>query len=221
MQLILVRHAQPVIERTEGPPANPGLSDLGLWQTERLVEWLSHEPIDQVVTSPKRRAIDTVSPLIERLDVDHQVVDDLDEIDRLSRVYMPTELLAEQGGEYWEGILAREYEAIGWDHPEVFRDRVLAAFQGLVDDMPGERVVVACHGGTIGTIAASVLGLENQRSFGLEYASITRVAVADNDVRLLSLNETAHFDGRREGTNGPLRDGGSGEGALPKVRPTS
>ena len=216
MQLILVRHAQPVIERTDGAPADPGLSELGRWQAAQLAEWLRHEPIDQVITSPKRRAVDTVRDLIDGLDVPHTVVDDLDEIDRRSTVYLPTELLAEQGGEYWEAILRQDYESAGWDHPDHFRERVLAAFTSIVEAKPGARVLVACHGGTIGTICASVLGLEGQRSFGLEYASISRVDAGGERLRLLSLNETAHFDGVRSGVVGPLRDGGVGQSALPR-----
>lgn len=205
VQFILVRHAQPV--RTYNPvgPADPGLSELGAWQAERLVSWLVHEPIDHVVTSPKRRAIETVGGLLdgtahpEQQVHPHLVVSDLDEIDRRANTYLPTELLSTEGGEYWEGILRQDWEGIGWDAPDVFNTRVLAAWAELCSNPPGEHVVVACHGGVIRRIASHVLGLEGPGRFDIGYASLTRVEVdGTGKAGILTLNESAHFDARRE-----------------------
>ena len=49
MQLILVRHAQPMRAYNPDGPADPGLSELGQWQASRLNAWLSHEPIDYII----------------------------------------------------------------------------------------------------------------------------------------------------------------------------
>lgn len=206
VQFILVRHAQPVRLFNPDGPADPGLSELGAWQAERLVAWLVHEPVDHVVTSPKRRAIETVGGLLdgsahpEQVVHPHLVISDLDEIDRRANLYLPTELLSTEGGEYWDAILRREWDAIGWDSPEVFGERVRAAWAALCADPPGEHVVVACHGGVIRQIAAQVLGLEGMAGrFDIAYASITRIEVdAAGRPGLVSLNETAHFDARRD-----------------------
>lgn len=204
VQFILVRHAQPTRTYNPDGPADPGLSELGAWQAERLVSWLVHEPVDHVVTSPKRRAIETVGGLLdgtahpEQRIHPHVVVSDLDEIDRLSQEYFPTELLSTEGGEYWERILRQEWEAIGWDPPEVFGARVDAAWEQLTLNPPGDHVVVACHGGVIRRIAAHVLGA-NMGRFDISYASITRIEVdAKGKAGIVSLNETAHFDARRD-----------------------
>lgn len=209
MQLILVRHAQPHREvRTEGV-ADPGLSELGLWQAERLARWLCHEPIDHVVTSPKRRAKLTAAPLLEHLGHDPAVDADLDEIDRRSPIYLPTELLPTEGGDYWDKIRAQRWDDIGWDPPEVFHGRVLTAFERLVVTRPGERVAVFCHGGVINRIVAEVVGVGAERvNFNTPYASVTRIRVSDTGRRMLvSLNEVAHFDAERSGIVGPMRDG--------------
>ncbi|MSY71202.1 MAG: hypothetical protein F2692_04310, partial [Actinobacteria bacterium] len=176
VQILLVRHAQPVIEHNPDGPADPGLSNLGLRQASRLNAWLAHEPIDLVVTSPKRRAIETVSGVIA-LPVTHQVHDAFDEVDRLSNWYYPTEILASDGGEYWEGILRRDWDAIGWDSPEAFRQRVIDGWQALVAARPAERVVLGCHGGVVRQIVSHVLGLEGYPRLDISYASITRVEV--------------------------------------------
>lgn len=207
MQLILVRHGHPLLERNTDRIADPGLSELGWWQAERLMDWLGHEPIDAVVTSPKRRAIETVQPLIDS-GLPHEVVTDLDEIDRLATTYIPTELLMTEGGEYFDAVKRGDWEAIGWDPPEVFRERVWTAFHGICERRPGAHVVVACHGGTIRNILTGCFPGLGDAITSVEYASITRVELTEAGThKLLSYNETAHYDAARTGLVGPMRDG--------------
>jgi broad specificity phosphatase PhoE len=198
MHLILVRHAQPTHMHNPHGPADPGLSELGQWQAQRLCEWLALEPIDHIVTSPKRRAIETVGAVIEATGGEHVIVEGLDEIDRLSNTYFPTERLATEGGEYWDAILRRDWEAIGWDPPEVFHGRVVSAWESLLEQRPGDRVLVACHGGVVRRIVSHLLGLTTHPRIEVDYASITRVELDLKGVAsLVSLNETGHFDASR------------------------
>ncbi len=207
MQLLFVRHGRPQHEILTEGIADPGLCPIGQWQAECLTAWLRHEPIDAIVSSPKRRAQETVAGLAAEFGLPISVVDDLQEIDRAASVYMPTELLATEGGEYWEAVKRQEWDAIGWDSPEVFGRRVNAAFAQLVADPPGEHVVVGCHGGVIQFILNGMLGSNGVR-LQSDYASITRVDVAaDGRHAVLSLNETGHFDARRDTVTGPMRDG--------------
>lgn len=208
MQLLFVRHGRPEhAHNLDGSIADPGLCPIGTWQAERLTAWLRHEPIDAIVVSPKRRAQHTVTALAAELGLPLTVVDDLDEVDRLSSIYMPTELLPTEGGEYWEAVLRQEWDAIGWDSPEVFSARVAAAVAGIVADPPGEHVVVACHGGVIQYGLASLLGASGVR-FQTDYASISRVGIGQGSKSaLISLNETGHFDAVRDSITGTLRDG--------------
>jgi broad specificity phosphatase PhoE len=89
---------------------------------------------------------------------------------------------------------------------------------------PGERVVLACHGGTIRTILADVVGNESAR-FRLEYASISRVEVtapgdpdagSDPFCTILGTNSTAHFDAERTAVVGAFR--GAGSATVPPLR---
>ena len=46
MELLVIRHGLPLrIERDDGEPADPELSELGQRQADRIAEWLSDEPI--------------------------------------------------------------------------------------------------------------------------------------------------------------------------------
>ena len=206
MEFILVRHGRPRIVVDVDGIADPGLDEIGRWQAERVSSWLGHEAIDRVVTSPKARARDTVAALLASLDLTPDVVADLDEIDCRSSTYYPTEIVHTEGGEYWEAIQRQDYEAIGWDDPATFAERVGAAWQNLVENPGGVKVVVACHGGTIRVILGAVTGTM-MMPVSVDYASISRITVDDGNARLRSINETGHFDADRLGERGPMNNG--------------
>ena len=217
MHVILVRHGRPEIIVDSPTIADPDLDEIGRWQAERLTAWLACEKIDAVVTSPKARAIQTATGTAERLGLAPRVVNGLDEIDRGAHTYLPTELLPTEGGAYWDQICEKMYDEIGWDSPEVFRDRVVTAWDDLCRNPLGERVLVACHGGTIRTILAHVVGNDGA-GFRLDYTSISRVEVTppggdphgeggptDPYCSVASTNEVAHFDAERTAVVGAFR----------------
>lgn len=215
MHVILVRHGRPESVINSPAVADPGLCELGRWQADRLTGWLACENLDTVVTSPKARAIQTAAGVCADLGLSHLVIDDLDEIDRGAHTYLPTELLPTEGGDYWEKISQKRYEDIGWDTPEVFRDRVLSAWKTLCLDPPGERVLVVCHGGTIRNILSDIAGSPGA-GFRIEYASMSRVQVStiggpgnseltEPHCSIVSVNETGHFDAERSKVVGAFR----------------
>ena len=209
MHVILVRHARPEIVVDSPTVADPGLAELGVWQAARLADWLAFEEIDHVVTSPKRRAIETAQAVCDARGLANEVVDDLDEIDRHCHSYYPTEILQTEGRALWDQVVAGNFTEVGWDTPEVFNARITAAWGDLCRRSPGERVLVSCHGGTVRAILASVAG-NQQASFRTDYAAISRVQVAlDEDgtthAHILSVNETGHFDADRTTAGGPMR----------------
>src|SRR2546429_9948347 len=72
VHLLLIRHAEPVriAPGSSTAPADPGLTDRGRVQVERLARWLAHEPIDAVLSSPLRRAVETAKGVGDSLGVD-------------------------------------------------------------------------------------------------------------------------------------------------------
>jgi len=184
-------------------PVDPHLTERGLWQAEQLGDWLAHESIDHVVASNKTRAIQTAAPAATRLGLETEILPDLAEIDRNARIYGSPEVLAERFPDYFEAMKKGEFEKIGWDSFDTFRTRVIGAWQDLVTRPRGERVLVACHGGTIGVILSHVIGTSSHSVFeSTPYASVSRLLVLGEDARLRTLHEAAHFDGRREATHG-------------------
>jgi len=209
VHVILVRHARPEVVVDSPTIADPGLAELGVWQAARLADWLACEEIDHIVTSPKRRAIETVQAVCEARSLTHEVIDDLDEIDRFCHSYSPTEILQTEGKVLWDQVVAGNFTEVGWDTPEAFDTRVTAAWEGLCRRAPGERILVSCHGGTVRVILAAIVD-NPKASFRTDYAGISRVDVfVEEDGTLnghiVSANETGHFDANRTTADGPMR----------------
>jgi broad specificity phosphatase PhoE len=200
MELVLVRHAQPVrVEQgTVAGPADPGLSDTGHAQAARLADWLAAEPIDAVLTSPLRRARETAAPLAATLGVGAEVVDGVAEYDASAGEYIPIEELREAKDERWYATIEGRWADVGGVDPREFQRQVVPAVEELVERFAGQRVVVVTHGGVLNVFLAHVVGTEHLLWFHPEYTSISRVVAARTGQRsLATLNETAHLTARR------------------------
>ena len=200
MDLVLVRHAQPVrIEQgSVAGPADPGLSPDGRVQAERLAAWLAVEPVDAVLTSPLRRARETAAPLAARLGVDTEVVDGVAEYDAAAGEYIPIEELRAAKDERWFATIEGRWADVGGVDPHEFQQRVVPAVEELVERFAGQRVVVVTHGGVLNVYLAHVVGTARLLWFHPEYTSINRVVAARTGQRSIgTLNETAHLVARR------------------------
>lgn len=194
MQLWLIRHALPV--RVEDAPgaADPELSAAGLAQAERLADWLRHERLDAVWSSPLRRARETAAPLVRALGVDPVIDDDLAEFDRYADFYIPIEELRAEGDPRWQELVDGTWAAD--DRGRDFGERLLAAMDRVIAAHPGGDVAVVCHGGVINAYLAHVLGLAEPMFFHPDYTGISRVIAARSGERsIASINETAHLRG--------------------------
>jgi len=202
MELILIRHAEPVRiasgERGAGP-VDPELTERGQEQAERLAAWFGHDPIDAVVSSPLQRAVDTAAPLATALGVDPIVVAGLVEYDAAADHYIPAEELKATQDARWDAMIAGRWEEFGGENPDEFRARLVPEFDAIVAAHAGERVAVVCHGGVINVYLAAVLGLDAHLWFEPAYTSVSRVLASGAGHRSLqTLNQTAHLDGRRD-----------------------
>jgi len=197
MELLLIRHAQPVrVQDAEGP-ADPELSENGHDQARMLAEYLAEETIDAVVASPLRRARQTAAPLVVDRGIDVVVHDGIAEYDRDSGEYIPIEVLRAEGLPGWQDVLAgNAHRAAGVD-PIEFRDGVVAAIEDIIAAHAGEIVAAVCHGGVINAYLTHILHIEDASGFFYpNYTSIHRLAAGRAGQRtVLSLNETAHLRG--------------------------
>jgi probable phosphoglycerate mutase len=200
MNLAWVRHAEPErIESGTGIPANPSLTERGHAQAARLAEWLAHEHVDAVLSSPQRRALETAEPVAARHGLTVEVVDGIVEYDVQSDHYIPIEELKATNDERWTAMVEGRWTDFGGEAPDVFTRRVADAVDEIVGRYPAKNVVAVCHGGVINVALASVLGVTRPLWFDPMYTSISRMAASRSGVRsIVSVNERAHLEARRE-----------------------
>lgn len=199
MDLLWVRHAEPErIAGGTGVPANPPLTGHGHEQARRLADWLALEPIDAVVSSPQRRALETAAPIAAAHGLDVDVLESLVEYDVQSDHYIPTEELRATKDDRWYAMIEGRWGEFGGEAPDQFRARIEAAVDDIVERFPGKRVVAVCHGGVINVALAIVLGLDRLLWFDPGYTSLSRMAASRAGARsVVTLNERAHLDARK------------------------
>jgi 2,3-bisphosphoglycerate-dependent phosphoglycerate mutase len=197
MELILIRHGLPVrVEEEVGTRADPELDELGWQQAEALADWLADEPIDVLVTSPMRRAVETAQPLAKRKGLDVIVDDELAEFDRGMHFYIPIEELKASKDPRWNDIISGRLGPNGEVDPLTFRDVVVEAMEKVIDLHAGKTVAVTCHGGVINAYISHILKMPDPLFFEPAYTSISRILASRAGHRQLkSVNETAHVRG--------------------------
>ena len=193
MDLIIVRHARPEkVENAEGDgPADPPLSKLGKKQAENVAEFLAEEQIDQIVTSSMRRAYETALPLGEKLGIEPVLRDDLRESDHNNSTYIHIEEMTFDSGPVQAYL--NDPSAIFEGDYEGFRDRVVSAFDELIEEYAGKRVAVFCHGMVTSVYLQTLWGLEQPFLIQPDYTGVTRVEASSRGFRTIrSINETGH-----------------------------
>ena len=191
MQLLLVRHALPL--RSEpGEGSDPQLSEQGIEQSRRLPDALARFPVNRLVSSPQRRAIQTAGPLAEKLGLEVEVDPRLAEYDRDLGHYVPIEQIAKENPAELKRLAAGKLPS-AVDEAE-FTGRVIAAVEDLaaVGDHE-DTVAVFSHGGVINVALHHILGTERLLSFHVDYVSVTRVLRSRKGrLSVAAGNETAH-----------------------------
>jgi probable phosphoglycerate mutase len=197
MQLLLVRHGEPLAVTGQEGGADPDLSPQGHVQAAALGTWaadLTGEKVVEVVVSGMRRAQQTAAPAAAALGLDLVVDPDLAEFDVGRPSYRPVhERLGSEDPDWLRitaGYLPEFVEA------EAFIARVRGAFARIVErhrDAGRESVLVVCHAGVINTYLALQLGLDRPLTFPLDHAGLSRVLISRGGrVRVRSVNETGH-----------------------------
>jgi len=207
MELLLVRHAEPV-RIDEGDiegPADPGLTARGVDQATRLGAWLAADGVDAIVTSPLRRARETAAPLAAALGLEPEVEPGVAEYDAAAGHYIPIEELRAAKDERWYATIEGRWADVGGVDPVEFQRQVVPALDELIARHAGSRVAVMTHGGVINVFLAHVLGIDRLLWFHPEYTSISRVHAARSGPRsVATINETAHLFATRGPTLGGM-----------------
>ena len=193
MDLLLIRHAEPVRIVYAVGPADPPLQERGLRQAELLGEWLSTEPLVAIWASPLRRARETAAAVAAHHGLELIIDDELAEFDKEATSYIPYEELKATRDERFLAMTEGRLEDYDID-PKVFQAGIVAALDRVIGANPGATVGVVCHGGVINAYLAHILGIDRLLFFEPGYTSISRVAASRRgDRSVVSLNELAHL----------------------------
>ena len=197
VELLIIRHGLPVRIDDAGGPADPELSPEGHEQARRLADWLRHDTITAIVTSPMQRARQTAVPLAEAFGLEPVVDDELAEFDRGQHFYVPIEELKASRDPRYEALMRGEHPDSEVD-PFTFREVVTVAIERVIEGNRGGTVAVVCHGGVINAYASHVLGIEFPLFFQPHYTSVNRFLASSGGHRsVASLNEIGHLRGTR------------------------
>ncbi|HZU71168.1 MAG TPA: histidine phosphatase family protein [Acidimicrobiales bacterium] len=195
MELLLIRHAEPVRVPESDERADPGLHERGIAQAERLAQWLAEERLEGIFSSPMRRARQTAEPVATRHNLEIVVDEELSEFDREATSYIPVEELRATRDERWLAMAEGRLDSFDVD-PIEFQRGVVTALEHIISANPSRVVAVFCHGGVINAYFAHILGISKLMWFEPLYTSINRVAAARSGERsVVALNETAHLRG--------------------------
>jgi 2,3-bisphosphoglycerate-dependent phosphoglycerate mutase len=207
-ELLLIRHGDAIPGPDEIIPSgvydNLPLSRKGREQARLLAERLQQLHFDAAYSSPLRRCQETAAPLVEQLNLPLMLVEDIKEIYLGNIAPAPVEpgdlaaltrALEERQREivrvagsdgHWDALQSAEPS-------KAFRQRVVAAIDGIARQHIGDRVLVFAHGGVINAYTAEVLGLQKEFFFPCANTSITTIRVQNMTRVLYTLNDIAHL----------------------------
>lgn len=218
-RILLIRHASHDLLGRELVGRRPGVSlgNSGVDEAEALAGRLARHAISAIHASPRKRAIETASPLAERHGLEVQIAPELDEIDfgawtgrsfteleqdplwyRFNRERAATRI---PEGESMAEVASRMTTFI----------RSLAARQSA----DGEIAVVG-HGDPLRVAVVSLLGLPVDTMLRLEIApaSLSILGINDGEVRLELLNDRSHCDWARSAALSAARPSGNDDTAF-------
>lgn len=163
LRILVVRHAEPVVATVDGPPEplRP-LTERGRRQAKELADELNAARPHTIVSSPYRRALETVRPAADRIGLGIELLDGQREWRSGLR---PTPDWKDHYLRCWADPA---YALPGAESHRQAQRRMLAALDGMVARwLPGGGTVVAGTHGTVISLALSGLGVPVGEEFWL------------------------------------------------------
>jgi len=209
--LYLVRHGrtQGNVDRMLCGRTDVPLDDFGTLQAQRVADRIGREiRADALLSSPLMRAQATAGFIGERTGLTATIVEDLAEWnfgDYEGRT------LAEVQNVAPEVLLALENiddDDAGWPGGEsrrVFHARVARVFREIASMHHGQSVIVVCHGGVLGSLAAQIHGASpnDWAAFNIHNCSLSHLELSAEGVDVVMLNDIEHLaDLIEEGAGG-------------------
>lgn len=139
-----VRHAEPNFDNHDD--RNRELSPKGMQDRALVDAFFESKEIDLIISSPFRRAYDTVASLSQKKQIPVQLVEDFRER-RVDSVWIPDFHTFSQ--RQWEDF---QYKLSDGECLQEVQDRNIRALRKLVGENPGAAIVVGSHGTAISTM---------------------------------------------------------------------
>lgn len=195
MELVIVRHGRPEQVAVTAGTADPPLTTIGHQQAEAVSAALRNEQIDHIVSSPMLRAQQTAAPTVALTGLPVEIVDGLIEVDADATEYVPAEVRKATDPEGWRADARNPAAYFGTVGEAAFTETVVAAFEQLIADHPGQKLAVFCHGMVTSVFLGRVLGIADGWRLAPDYASLNRVraSTTHNAMSVRSFNETSHL----------------------------
>ena len=197
--VLLVRHGQTSSNITGFYMgwSDENLNEVGYTQARSLSSRLASLPITSVYTSPLRRAYTTAAILAEPHKLELKFSDDLTEIRLGDWQGLHMDEIKRRWPELWQQSRIDPSE-LTMPNGESFgqvTERAVQAFEMIVEANQGKLVAIVTHDVIIRVLAAYILGVSNSiyRRFEINNTSLSVIGVANNNSRLITLNDTSHL----------------------------
>ncbi len=140
--IYLIRHGQS--PKTEGSERNRGLTEQGLADARRIAEHLNNEGIDAFYSSPYQRASLTLEPLAQACGTYITSVEDLKETVFVGgdAIMQDDTLIPTVSRMFREP----DFALPGGESLTAAKDRVMAAFNTILEANPGQKIAIGTHG---------------------------------------------------------------------------
>ena len=202
-ELVLVRHGEQIVAApdtgTIGDMRDAPLSERGRLQAQAVGQRMAHEHIDAVYASPLSRAYDTGVQVARHHGLEITIDADLREIEVFRDVVQDRPVAETLSRRALMGMRQRMIIDKSWDvysHSEPsaeFRKHTINTIEGIVASHPGERVVIACHGGVICAYLGWVLGQSQDMWFRPAHTSINVVRARDAVRVVQTIGDNGHL----------------------------
>jgi alpha-ribazole phosphatase len=198
--LLLVRHAEiePLYQHKFGGRIDMGLSARGRAQAKILADHLRGGKIAAIYSSPMKRVQQTVAPLLKNGTHTQIILPALREVDFGDWTGFTWKEVGEKFGVHpYDWLHEIELGAVpNGENGIQFRARIEPCLFKIVRRHQGETAAIFCHGGVIRMVLAILLDLPlpKTNAFGIEYASVTQVALHPYLTEIELLNFTPWRD---------------------------
>lgn len=178
----LLRHGQPAGGEVFRGHIDPQLTPLGWQQAEQQTAY--HKDWQLIISSPLLRCADFSQKLASELEIPVQLEEEFKEIFYGDWEGMPTaeafKTEPKLAQTMWQDPMS--FCAPGGESVKAFEHRILSAWQQLLADHVGKRILLVCHGGVIRILLKNLLSMSPQamNRFAVPYASRTRLRIDDD-----------------------------------------